>query len=81
MESLRTCIVFGLANLYIIDTRYDGLQMGFYRPLPYPPFRTGKGWPISAPLVTYNKGTIKVRKKLLNRNARIRPVAARFRSR
>ena len=47
-------------NLYIIDTRYDGLQMGFYRPLPYPPFRTGKGWPISVPLVTYNKGTIKV---------------------
>ena len=34
--------------------------MGFYGPLPYPPYRTGKGWPISVPLITYNKGTIKV---------------------
>ena len=55
MHSIWAC------DLFIMDTRYGGHQMGFYRPLPYPPIRTGKGWPTSVPLLTYNKGTIKVK--------------------
>ena len=56
----RLIIVFGLAILSLLTLEWLDIQMGFYGPLPYPPYRTGKGWPISVPLYSYNKGTIKV---------------------